>query len=207
MASVYHIVAIRVNETSWAHVWRLHFRYLRTECDNFWGNQENSQRREKRQMGRGQVMSRVVWSYNTTFCMTSYFTPFWLLHRAKAVLLEEIKHRSLWTAVEASTCPSKGEEKDLLEPDRLKVVASLQKYQDDTKAWRDLKVKLRELDVGVLVLLWSPRTENIDKLEAKWAGPYVVVEKSRPSTYCLSDPQGKMLEHSWNADSIHHFLI
>jgi hypothetical protein len=139
--------------------------------------------------------------------MTSYFTPFWLLHRAKAVLLEEMKHRSLWTAVEASTCPSKGEEKDLLEPDRLKVVASLQKYQDDTKAWRDLKVKLWELDVGVLVLLWSPRTENIDKLEAKWAGPYVVVEKSRPSTYCLSDPQGKMFEHSWNADSIHHFLI
>jgi hypothetical protein len=28
MESDYHIVAIRVNETSWAHVWRLHFRYL-----------------------------------------------------------------------------------------------------------------------------------------------------------------------------------
>jgi hypothetical protein len=28
MESVYHIVAIRVNETSWAHVWRLRFRYL-----------------------------------------------------------------------------------------------------------------------------------------------------------------------------------
>jgi hypothetical protein len=28
MESVYHIVAIRVNETSWAHVWRLHFCYL-----------------------------------------------------------------------------------------------------------------------------------------------------------------------------------
>jgi hypothetical protein len=28
MESVYHIVAIRVNETSWAHVWRLHFRYF-----------------------------------------------------------------------------------------------------------------------------------------------------------------------------------
>jgi predicted metalloenzyme YecM len=33
MASVYHIVAIRVNETSWAHVWRLHFRYLGTGYD------------------------------------------------------------------------------------------------------------------------------------------------------------------------------
>jgi hypothetical protein len=35
MASVYHIVAIRVNETSWAHVWRLRFRYLRTGYDNY----------------------------------------------------------------------------------------------------------------------------------------------------------------------------
>jgi hypothetical protein len=28
MESVCHIVAIRVNETSWAHVWRLRSRYL-----------------------------------------------------------------------------------------------------------------------------------------------------------------------------------
>jgi hypothetical protein len=28
MESVYHIVTIRVNETSWAHVWRLHSPYL-----------------------------------------------------------------------------------------------------------------------------------------------------------------------------------
>jgi hypothetical protein len=33
MASVYHIVAILVNETSWAHVWRLRFRYLGTGYD------------------------------------------------------------------------------------------------------------------------------------------------------------------------------
>jgi hypothetical protein len=34
MESVYHIVTIRVNETSWSHVWRLRFRYLRTGYDN-----------------------------------------------------------------------------------------------------------------------------------------------------------------------------
>jgi hypothetical protein len=28
MESVYHIVTIRVNETSWAHVWRLRSLYL-----------------------------------------------------------------------------------------------------------------------------------------------------------------------------------
>jgi hypothetical protein len=41
MESVYHIVTIRVNETSWAHVWRLRSRYLRTGYDSeagWWGS-------------------------------------------------------------------------------------------------------------------------------------------------------------------------
>jgi hypothetical protein len=33
MTSVYHIVTIHENETSWAHVWRLRFRYLGTGYD------------------------------------------------------------------------------------------------------------------------------------------------------------------------------
>jgi hypothetical protein len=33
MESVYHIVTIHVNETSWAHIWRLRSRYLGTGYD------------------------------------------------------------------------------------------------------------------------------------------------------------------------------
>jgi hypothetical protein len=33
MKSVYHVVAIHVSETSWAHVWRLRSCYLRTGYD------------------------------------------------------------------------------------------------------------------------------------------------------------------------------
>jgi hypothetical protein len=33
MESVYHFVTIHVNETSWAHVWRLRSRYLETGYD------------------------------------------------------------------------------------------------------------------------------------------------------------------------------
>jgi hypothetical protein len=75
-------------------------------------------------------------------------------------------------------CPSEAEEKDLLESDRLKAVTNLQKYQEEIRAWRDPKVKLREFDVGNLVLLRSPRTESTSKFEAKWVGPYVVTEKT-----------------------------
>jgi hypothetical protein len=34
MESVYHFVTIRVNETSWAHVWMLRSRYLGTGYDS-----------------------------------------------------------------------------------------------------------------------------------------------------------------------------
>jgi hypothetical protein len=69
------------------------------------------------------------------------------------------------------------------------------------------KGKLQEFDVGNLVLLRSPRTESIGKFEAKWTGPYVITEKTRPGAYCLSDPQGRVLEHFWNTENLHRFFI
>jgi hypothetical protein len=64
-------------------------------------------------------------------------------------------------------CPNEAEEKDQLESDRLEAIANLQKYQEETRTWRDLKVKLREFDVGNLVLQRSHRIENTSKFEAK----------------------------------------
>jgi hypothetical protein len=76
----------------------------------------------------------------------------------------------LCTKAEVPPCPSEAEEKDLLESERLKAIANLRKYQDETRSWRDLKIKKKEFDVGNL-LLWSPRTESSGKLESKWEGP------------------------------------
>jgi hypothetical protein len=89
---------------------------------------------------------------------------------AEVVLPAEIKHKSFQTTTKASPCPSEAEDKDLLELDRLKVIVNLQKYQEEIKAWRDPKVKLRVFEVGDLVLLWSPRTMSSHKLESKWVG-------------------------------------
>jgi ribosomal protein S25 len=95
----------------------------------------------------------------------------------------------------------------LLKSDRLKAVSNLQKSQQETRAWRDPKVKQKQFEVRNLVLLRSPHTENIGKFEAKWIGPYVVVEKMRLGTYRLSDTQGKVVEHSWNAENLRQFYI
>jgi hypothetical protein len=56
-----------------------------------------------------EVMPRAVCSHNTTVCRATNFTPFRLLFRAEAVLLEEIKHQSLCTTTEAPSCPNKAE--------------------------------------------------------------------------------------------------
>jgi hypothetical protein len=98
-------------------------------------------------------MLQVVWSHNTIVCRATNFTLFWLMYRAEAVLLEEVKHQSLRTATVTPACLSGAEEKDPLQSDRLKAMANLQKYQEETRAWRDPKVKLQDFGVGNLVLL------------------------------------------------------
>jgi hypothetical protein len=152
-------------------------------------------------------MPRVVWSHNTTITRATNFTIFWLLFKAEAVLRKEIKHQSPRTTAEAPPCPNEAEEKDLLESERLKAVTNLQKYQDETRNWRDPRVKKRDFDMANLVLLRSPPTESYDKLESKWEGSYVIIEKTRPEAYRLTDPQGPKLEHSWNVDNLRRFYI
>jgi hypothetical protein len=83
----------------------------------------------------------------------------------------------------------------LLESEWLKAIVNLQKYQDETRSWRDPKVKKRDFDAGKLVLLRNPCTENSGKLESKWEGSYVIIEKRRSGAYRLVDPQGLKLEH------------
>jgi len=130
-----------------------------------------------------------------------------LLFGEEAVLPEEIKYKSARTTTEASSCPTEAEAKDLLEPERLKAVENLEKYQLETKAWRDKKTKEKTLNEGDLVLLRSPRTENTGKLEPKWQGPYIIAEKTRPGSFRLTDAEGNTLPHSWNADNLRRFYI
>jgi hypothetical protein len=129
------------------------------------------------------------------------------LFGAEAVLPEEIKHQSSRITTEEPPCPTEAEEKDLLESERLKAVTNLQKYQDEMRNWRNLKFKKRDFEVGNLVFLRSPHTESSGKLESKWEGSYMIIEKTRPGAYHLTDPQGRKLEHSWNGDNLRRFYI
>jgi hypothetical protein len=89
------------------------------------------------------------------------------LYGNEPVTPEEIKLHSARTRMEATYSPSKAESKDLLEPERMKAIGNLQCYQNETRAWRDKKVKPKHIKVGDLVLLRSPCTKALGKLEHK----------------------------------------
>jgi hypothetical protein len=151
-------------------------------------------------------LPEVVWALNTTECRATGFTPFCLLYGLEAMTPQEIRHGSPRTS--ASVVPDVDEptSKDLIDGDRVFALQALNKYQDQTKAWRDNAVVPREFDKGDLVLARTTQTETRGKLEPKWEGPFIVKAKTSPSAYRLATASGEELEHSWNIDNLRKFF-
>jgi hypothetical protein len=153
------------------------------------------------------LLPEAVWALNTTECRATGFTPFRLLYGSEAKTPQEIKHGSPQTS--ASVVPNVDEStsKDLIDEDRVFALQALNKYQAQTKAWRDLTVIPREFNEGDLVLVRTTRTESRGKLELKWEGPFIVKTKASPSAYRLTTASDEDLEHSWNIDNLRNFFL
>jgi hypothetical protein len=70
MESVYHIVTIHVNETSWAHVWRLHSLYLRTGYDT-----------QRPRVGYDETFSLIVKPATVQIVLTLAISRGWPMHQ------------------------------------------------------------------------------------------------------------------------------
>jgi hypothetical protein len=141
------------------------------------------------------LLPEAVWALNTTEC------------RAEAMTPQEIKHGSPRTVTSAVPDIDEPTSKDLIDGDRVFALQALNKYQAQTKAWRDHTVIPREFSEGDLVLVRTARTESRGKLEPKWEGPFIVKTKASPSAYRLTMPSGEDLEHSWNIDNLRKFFV
>jgi hypothetical protein len=53
----------------------------------------------------------------------------------------------------------------------------------------------------------KPTNGSFQKLEPKWMGPFLVIEKTKLGSFHLTDTEGRELEHYWNADNLHCFNI
>jgi hypothetical protein len=152
-------------------------------------------------------LPEVVWALNTTECRATGFTPFRLLYGSEAMTLQEIKHGSPRTNTPAVPDVDEPTSKDLIDGDRVFALQALDRYQAQTKAWRDNAVVPREFNKGDLVLVQTTRTKSRGKLEPKWEGPFIVKSKASPNAYMLATSSSEDLEHSWNIDNLRKFFV
>jgi hypothetical protein len=116
---------------------------------------------------------------------------------------EEIKNESLRVqkAKEIEEIEMKVEN-DMIELTILEASDNIEKYQRETKAWKDKKIVRKNIKNCDLVLKRKKNWENPGKLQECWEGPYIAKETSMPGAFHLTDQTSEELPHSWNADSL-----
>jgi hypothetical protein len=101
------------------------------------------------------------------------------MYGSKAMTPQELKHGSPRTSPTATPDVDELTSKDLINGDCILALEALNKYQAQTKAWRDNTVIPREFKAGDLVLTRTIRTESQGKLEPRGRGPTLSRPKHR----------------------------
>jgi transposase InsO family protein len=151
-------------------------------------------------------LPRVIWSHNTTVSRATCFTPFRLLFGTEAMTPEEMKNESMRVlkAKEIEEADQKVE-KDKIELTILEAAENIEKYQKETKAWKDKKVVRKDVKTGDLVLKRKENWENPGKLRESWEGSYIAKEIEMPGAFRLLEQNGEELPYWWNADSLKRY--
>jgi transposase InsO family protein len=151
-------------------------------------------------------LPNVIWSHNTIVSRATGFTPFRLLFDTEAITPEEIKNESMRVlkAKEIEEVDQKVE-KDMIELIILEAAENIEKYQKETKAWKDKKVVRKDIKTGDLVLKRKKNWENPGKLHESWEGPYIAKETDMLGAFRLLEQTGEELPYSWNADSLKRY--
>ena len=81
----------------------------------------------------------------------------------------------------------------------------MEKYQQKMAEYYNKRVKLRQLDIGDLVLCkvtMARKDPTQGKLGPTWEGPYRVVHYSRRGSYHLETLDGQRLLNPWNIEHL-----
>jgi hypothetical protein len=150
---------------------------------------------------------KVAWNHNIVVSRSTGFTPFKLLFGDEAITPKEARTGSIRTLASTEDEGDCQVTKDTIEGTRLQVIEHINKYQAETVKWRDIKVRLKNIKPGHLVLRRVVNPDTVGKLQLKWEGPFLVVSLSRPGSYKLKDMDENDIPRSWNADKLRRYYV
>ena len=130
-----------------------------------------------------------------------------MTYGAEAVIPLEMGFPTLKTS---SFCPSSNNELlkkslDLIEKRRERAIVQLAYYQHKLKQCYDVKVKLRSLVPGVLVMrkvLGTAKNPAWGKLGPNWEKPYHIIPVAGIGAYFLEDLDEHVIPCSWNVSNL-----
>ena len=155
-------------------------------------------------------LPEVLWAYRTTQKSATRETPFALAFCTEAVAPVEvgIKSPRVELALEEQNDEALRLHLELLDEKREQVQLRTEEYQRKTARYYNKKVKPRSYVPGDLVLkklLPARKNPARGKLGPNWEGPYIIFRVVRPGNYELQTEEGKILQHTWNAEHLKRF--
>ncbi|XP_074326965.1 uncharacterized protein LOC141664904 [Apium graveolens] len=90
---------------------------------------------------------------------------------------------------------------------RDRAIKKMESYKEKTKLYFAKKAKIREYEMGDLVLRHTEASDptNQGKLQPNWEGPYMVKEVLRLGTYKLSYLSGSEVPNTWHGTRLRKF--
>ena len=143
-------------------------------------------------------MPNVLWVYRTIARTPTWETPFRLTYGTEAVIPVEV---GVTSTRRAAFSEEGNDDKlrlnlDYLDKVRDKASSRMAKYQQKMAEYYNKKVKLRQLDIGDLVLrkvTLATKNPTQGKLGPTWEGSYQVVHYSQQGNYHLEIIDGQRL--------------
>ncbi|KAI3457130.1 hypothetical protein Pfo_013793 [Paulownia fortunei] len=137
----------------------------------------------------------VLWAYQTMLRTTTGETPFSLVYGAEAVIPAEIgmeTHR-IQSYDERKNNKLIREALDWVDEKKEKAYLRMEAYKSRIRVGYSRKVKIRNFQVGDLVLRRADALKQTGKLEANWEGPYKVTRVIAGGAYELEDVRGNKI--------------
>jgi hypothetical protein len=150
-------------------------------------------------------LPRVIWSHNTTTSRTTHFSPFKLLYGEEAMLPKE-----LCLGTWRDTPPSDEALKTLVQnikEARLWSGTNLLSYQEETRRWKNKKIRPKLIQSGDLVLRKIPKGKLKGKMHCKWEGPFIATAMTNEAAFKLRRLSGEEEPYTWNVDMLQKYFV
>ncbi|XP_073298298.1 uncharacterized protein [Primulina huaijiensis] len=96
---------------------------------------------------------------------------------------------------------SRAMELDLVKEKRDRAIIRMEAYRGRVMKAYNKKVRVRDFQIGDLVMKKVNPTGDVRKLEARWEGPYKIIRKVSSGSFSLEDAQGRSFKRPWNVIS------